>query len=139
MDYVGFDGEQFRAFRDVEDDGPLHMLNLVKLHPEVAYPSGETVTGREAYRRYGAGSAPVFHRLGGRIVWRGNMLAMLIGPQTNEEWDLCFIAEYPNLEAFVSMIKDPEYRVAMEHRQLAVANSRLIRTAPLEIGANFAD
>ncbi|NDH72610.1 MAG: DUF1330 domain-containing protein, partial [Rhodobacteraceae bacterium] len=32
MDYVGFDGEQFRNFRDVQDDRPLHMLNLVKFY-----------------------------------------------------------------------------------------------------------
>ena len=59
---------------------------------------------------------------------------MLIGP-SDEQWDLCFIAEYPNLDAFVSMIKNSDYRKAMEHRQIAVKTSRLIRTGPLELGA----
>ena len=138
MDYVGFDGEQFRGFRDVSDDRPLHMLNLIKFHDVVTYPDGTTMSGRDAYRNYGRESAPIFASLGGRIVWRGEQLAMLIGP-SDEQWDLCFIAEYPNVGAFVLMIKDPDYRKAMEHRQIAVRTSRLIRTGLLDMGANFAD
>ena len=138
MDYVGFDGEQFRVFRDVSDDGPLHMLNLIKFHDVVTYPDGTIMSGRDAYRNYGRESAPIFASLGGRIVWRGEQLAMLIGP-SDELWDLCFIAEYPNVGAFVSMIEDPDYRKAMEHRQIAVRTSRLLRTGPLDMGANFAD
>ncbi len=65
------------------------------------------------------------------------MEAMLIGPQSGESWDLCFIAEYPSVDAFVSMIKDPEYRAAMVHRQAAVKTSRLIRMEPKGEGANF--
>ena len=61
---------------------------------------------------------------------------MLIGPQA-EQWDLCFIAEYPSVDAFVAMIKDPEYREAMVHRQAAVKDSRLIRMEPQGEGANF--
>ena len=138
MDYVGFDGEQFRGFRDVSDDRPLHMLNLIKFHDVVTYPDGTIMSGRDAYRNYGRESAPIFASLGGRIVWRGEQLAMLIGP-SDEQWDSCFIAEYPNVGAFVSMIKDPDYRKAMEHRQIAVRTSRLIRTGLLDMGANFAD
>lgn len=138
MDYVGFDGEQFRGFRDVSDDRPLHMLNLIKFHDVVTYPDGTIMSGRDAYRNYGRESAPIFASLGGRIVWRGEQLAMLIGP-SDEQWDLCFIAEYPNVGAFVLMIKDPDYRKAMEHRQIAVRTSRLIRTGLLDMGANFAD
>jgi hypothetical protein len=37
------------------------------------------------------------------------------------------------------MIKNSDYRKAMEHRQIAVKTSRQIRTGPLELGANFAD
>lgn len=138
MYYVGFDGEQFRGFRDVSDDRPLHMLNLIKFHDVVTYPDGTIMSGRDAYRNYGRESAPIFASLGGRIVWRGEQLAMLIGP-SDEQWDLCFIAEYPNVGAFVSIIKDPDYRKAMEHRQIAVRTSRLIRTGLLDMGANFAD
>ena len=47
--------------------------------------------------RYGKESEPVFKRLGGSIVWRGDMLIGLIGP-ADEKWDICFIAEYPTVE-----------------------------------------
>jgi len=137
MDYTGFTGEAFRAFRDVDRAGPIHMINLVRLLDVARYDDGRAATGAEAYAAYGREAAPVLERVGGRIVWRGAMEFMLIGPQ-DERWDLCFVAEYPSVDAFVTMIKDPDYRAAMVHRQAAVADSRLIRTAPLDLGDNFA-
>lgn len=137
MDFTSFTGEGFRAFRDSDRPGPIHMINLVRLHDRARYDNGRLATGAEAYAAYGQGAAPVLARLGGRIVWRGSMELMLIGP-ASEQWDLCFIAEYPSVAAFVEMIKDPDYRAAMVHRQAAVADSRLIRTAPLPLGDNFA-
>lgn len=135
--------ETFAAFRDISRPGPLHMLNLVRLREKAAYPEGfdfggRDWTGRDAYAEYGRLSEPVFKRLGGRIVWRGAFEYMLIGPR-EERWDLCFVAEYPNLEAFVEMIKNPDYREAVKHRQAAVADSRLIRTEPLDLGGRFSD
>ena len=88
-------------------------------------------------RDSGKESEPVFKRLGGSIVWRGEMLIGLIGP-TNEKWDICFIAEYPSVESFVSMQRDGIYQKAVVHRQIAVKTSRLIRMAPNKIGENFA-
>ena len=114
------------------------MLNLVKVHKEVKYPNGEVVSGVEAYKRYGRLSLPIFENLGGKIIWRGEMLFPLIGP-SEEKWDFCFIAEYPSPGAFVSMVKDPDYREAMKHRQLAVQDSRLIRMASLPSGKNFSE
>ena len=137
MDHVGFTGDEFRAFRDVPRDGPIHMLNLVRLRDKADYPDGRKATGAEAYAAYGRDTAHILADLGGRIVWRGKMEAMLIGPQDGEAWDLCFIAEYPSVEAFVGMIKNPEYRAAMVHRQAAVKDSRLIRMEPLGEGDNF--
>lgn len=71
----------------------------------------------------------MFQRVGGSIVWRGSMEAMLIGPDS-EKWDAMFVAEYPNSGAFMEMVTDPVYRQAVVHRQAAVETSRLIRTAP---------
>jgi uncharacterized protein (DUF1330 family) len=128
--------ETFAAFRDNDRSGPIHMLNLVRLRAQAAYPDGRQVTGADAYAAYGRESGPVFARLGGRIVWRGAFELMLIGP-ADERWDHCFIAEYPSVAAFVEMIRDPAYREAVKHRQAAVADSRLIRLAPGSAGAGF--
>ncbi len=138
MNYKSFSGEDFSAFREIQDSRPLNMLNLVKVFPTVEYPDGEIVSGIEAYKRYGRLSYPIFERLGCKIIWRGEMLLSLIGP-SNEKWDFCFIAEYPNAEAFVSMVTNPDYREAVKHRQISVQESRLIRMAPLSSGKNFSE
>jgi uncharacterized protein (DUF1330 family) len=128
--------ETFAAFRADDRAGPIHMLNLVRFRERAAYPDGRQATGAEAYAAYGRESGPVFARLGGRIVWRGDFELMLIGPG-EERWDECFIAEYPSVGAFVEMIGDPVYREAVKHRQAAVLDSRLIRLAPSAAGAGF--
>jgi len=128
--------EAFAAFRADGRPGAIHMLNLIRLRARAAYPDGREMTGAEAYAAYGGESLPVFSRLGGSIVWRGRFELMLIGP-TEERWDLCFIAEYPSVSAFVAMIRDPVYREAVKHRQAAVEDSRLIRLAPGAAGIGF--
>lgn len=130
--------EIFAQFRDDNRPGPIHMLNLLRLHDEARYPDGRTMTGAEAYAAYGRESGPVFSKLGGKIVWRGAFELMLIGPQ-EERWDHCFIAEYPSVDAFVSMIRDPVYREAVKHRQAAVKDSRLIRLKPQDGGEGFGE
>lgn len=136
--HTGFDKARFEAFKGIERDGPIHMLNLVRLRDHAVYEDGRQATGAEAYAAYGRESKPVLDRVGGRIVWRGGMELMLIGPQ-DEVWDLCFIAEYPSGQAFIDMIYDPEYRKAMVHRQAGCLDSRLVRMAPLDVGGNFAE
>jgi uncharacterized protein (DUF1330 family) len=127
---------QFDAFKALPRNTPIDMLNLVRFRDRAAYPAGhphadKDWSGREAYAEYGRTSGPVFARVGGRIVWRGRMEAMVIGPD-DKHWDLAFIARYPDAGAFLAMVTDPEYRAAVVNRQAAVMTSRLIRFAPLE-------
>jgi uncharacterized protein (DUF1330 family) len=130
--------ETFARFRENDREGPIHMLNLVRLKPRAAYPDGREATGAEAYAAYGRESLPVFSRLGGKVIWQGGFELMLIGPQ-DEHWDHVFIAEYPSVAAFVEMIRDPVYREAVKHRQAAVEDSRLIRLKPLPAGKGFGE
>jgi len=125
---------QFDAFKALPRDTKIHMLNLVRFKDKATYPAdhplaGAGLSGAEAYANYGTDSGAVFQRVGGSIVWRGSMEAMLIGPD-GEKWDAMFVAEYPNSGAFMEMVTDPVYRQAVVHRQAAVETSRLIRTAP---------
>lgn len=128
--------ERFALFRSDDRPGPINMLNLVRFREHTQYPDGRVSTGAEAYASYGRESNPVFSRVGGRIIWRGQFELTLTGPDT-EAWDECFIAEYPSVAAFVEMIRDPLYREAVKHRQAAVEDSRLIRLAPALAGAGF--
>lgn len=134
--YVDPTRETFGDFRRLAEEGPIHMLNLVRLREQAEYPDGRDVSGEEAYRAYGRESGPIFRRVGGRIAWTGDFRLMLIGP-TDERWDRCFIAEYPSGAAFVEMVKDPDYQKAVVHRQAAVLTSRLIRLAPGRPGDDF--
>ena len=128
----------FARFRELDRPGPVHMLNLLKFRDKAAYDDGTIATGFEAYRSYARESGPIFERLGGRQVWAGRPELTLIGPQ-EETWDLAFIAEYPSKDAFVAMLRDPDYRKAVRHRQAAVADSRLIRMQPGVPGAGFGE
>lgn len=128
--------ENFDAFKALPRDTPIQMLNLLRFRDHAAYADGHAnankgLTGRQAYAEYGRTSGPIFTRVGGSIVWRGRMEAMVIGP-TGKHWDMAFIARYPNAAAFMEMVTDPAYRIAVVNRQAAVLTSRLIRFAPLE-------
>ena len=136
--YIDPTKETFARFREMERPGPVHMLNLLKFRDMAAYDDGTVATGVEAYQSYARESGPIFERLGGRQVWAGKPELMLIGPQ-EKIWDLAFIAEYPSKDAFVAMLRDPDYRKAVRHRQAAIADSRLIRMHPGEPGAHFGE
>lgn len=130
--------EQFAAFRALPNEGPIHMLNLVRFRERAAYEDGRRATGAEAYKAYARESGPVFERVGGRQFWIGRFEAMVIGPE-RERWDMVFIAEYPSAAAFVEMLRDPEYREAVKHRTAAVEDSRLIRLRPIAGGKGFGE
>lgn len=134
--FVNPEREAFKVFAENKSDIPIHMLNLIKLNQTAKYNDGALVSGKEAYDAYGRGSAPIFQRVGGRIVWSGKFDLTLIGPQ-DETWDIAFIAEYPNSDAFIEMVKDEEYQQAVKHRNAAVKTSRLIRISPNEIDTKF--
>jgi uncharacterized protein (DUF1330 family) len=121
----------FEAFKALARDEPVHMLNLIRLRDRADYPDGRDASGLEAYKAYGERSGPIFRRVGGAIVWRGQPQLTLIGP-AGPEWDLAFVAAYPSAAAFLEMVTDPIYQSeAVPHRQAAVLDSRLIRHGAL--------
>ncbi|MBZ0129600.1 MAG: DUF1330 domain-containing protein [Rhodobacteraceae bacterium] len=129
--------ESFARFRETRRAGPVHMLNLIRLKPQADYEDGRPATGAEAYSTYGRESGPIFRALGGRIIWSGRPEVMVIGPDSGEDWDIAFIAEYPSEDAFVAMIRDPDYQKVTYHRTAAIADSRLIRMEPLPAPEGF--
>jgi uncharacterized protein (DUF1330 family) len=134
--YVDPTREAFADFVALKREGPVAMLNLVALHEKAQYKDGRDVSGVDAYAEYGRGAGPVFTRVGGKQIWLGVPELMLIGP-AEENWHLAFIAQYPDIEAFVEMVKDPDYQAIVFHRQAAVKDSRLLRLKPGVPGAEF--
>jgi uncharacterized protein (DUF1330 family) len=132
----------FDLFKALPRDEPIWMLNLVQFRALADYPAGHAdagqgLTGAQAYKIYGATSEPIFARVGGRVVWRGDMQLMLTGPE-QEAWDSIFIAHYPSAGAFLAMVTDPDYKQAVKHRQAAVLTSRLVRCQQSNAGGGFA-
>lgn len=141
MTYIDPTRAQFDAFKDLDRDTPIEMLNLVAFNDLANYPGDhelarDGLTGTEAYALYGKHSGPVLAKVGGSILWRGSFQTMLIGPP-DEAWDAVFIARYPSAHAFLAMVTHSDYKRAVVHRQAAVHTSRLIRCAPQEGGATF--
>lgn len=134
----------FDAFKALPRNTPINMLNLIRYRDRAHYPAGHShehrgLTGEQAYAEYGRTSEPIFARVGGKTIWRGKFETMVTGPSgIGEQWDLGFIAFYPNAAAFLAMITDADYKQAVIHRQAAVLTSRLVRFAPLEVGTGFA-
>ncbi|MDJ0627070.1 MAG: DUF1330 domain-containing protein [Rhodobacter sp.] len=132
---------QFEAFKALDRDHPLDMLNLIRLRTRAGYAADHELaeaglSGAEAYSNYGRETAPILARVGGSILWRGQFQSVMIGPD-GERWDHAFIARYPSAHAFLAMVTDPGYRSASVHRTAAVRTSRLIRCAPAEAGTAF--
>lgn len=132
----------FDLFKKLPRDEPIWMLNQVRYRPLALYPADHPDanlgrTGEEAYKEYGRISDPIFSRLGGNVVWRGTMQAMVTGPES-ETWDTIFIANYPSAGAFLAMVTDVDYREAVKHRQAAVLTSRLVRCQQQDASGGFA-
>ena len=134
--YIDPERDQFEAFKKLPRDEAIMMLNLVRFRDKANYEDGRNATGAEAYAAYGRESGPIFRRVGGEIIWRGKPELMLIGP-ADKRWDMIFVARYPTAGAFLEMVTDPAYRIAVKHRQAAVRDSRLIRTTESDAGNDF--
>jgi uncharacterized protein (DUF1330 family) len=125
----------WREFDSGADSGPIHMLNLVALKGRAIYPVGHpdhaaNRTGKDAYRIYSDAVVPILQRFGARQVWAAVPELTVIGPTDRERWDIAFVVEYPSGAAFMAMMRDPQYRLAVLHRTAAVEDSRLVRLRP---------
>jgi len=125
--------DQLRAFRDHERQGPIQMINLLKFRDRAEYDTeideDTDVSGREAYRRYGAAVGGIVRRLGGRLVWAGTPEVVFIG-NDGDQWDEVAIVEYPDRQAFLKMIAMAEYQAAHVHREAGLAHQKLIQCRP---------
>lgn len=134
--------EQFKAIFDLPLDTAVMMINLLSFREAAAYADSDPeaseppIPGAEAYKRYSNEAAPIFASVGGEQIWIGRPELMVIGPEA-EKWDLAFIARYPTAQAFVDMLKNPDYNHATRHRTAAIADSRLIRCGELTRGKTF--
>ncbi len=111
--------------------GPVSMLNLLRFRDTADYTDfpdlapDVPISGRDAYDRYAAHTAPLLAEVGGEVVFLGEGGPWLIGP-ADERWDLVMIVRYPDVDAFVAMTSDPAYLAGAGHRTAALEDSRLL-------------
>lgn len=106
-------------------DTPVVMLNLLRFRELAADESGRT--GREAYAEYTRQVLPILASLGAQPIWQGRAQCAVIAP-AEEAWDEVLLVKYPHKEAFLQMIRSPEYRAIVQHRTAALFDARLIAT-----------
>ena len=146
--------DALRALLALDVPGPLQFLNLLAYHETARYPadytsgppsgplSGQALaerpsTGAAAYARYGAVAVRHVTARGGRLVLLNPVALQLIGDA--DPWDQIAIMQYPDVEAFVDMVRDPDYRAALVHRDAGLARTRVYVTRPLLPGPGPGD
>lgn len=109
---------------------PVVMLNLLRFRDRADYaPETELppCTGREAYAEYMRLVEPILARVGGKLIWKGEARHAFIAPD-GEDWDEVLLVAYPSREAFLDMLKSPDYQAITIHRTAALEDARLIAT-----------
>lgn len=119
---------QFQAIAQQPADRPIVMVNLLKYRDRAAYSpdraeAGEGLSGREAYRRYGAVALKHVIAAGGRVVFAGDARFAAVG---TADWDEVVLVLYPSPAAFLKMTGDPDYQAAHYHREAGLARTDLI-------------
>ncbi len=116
--------EQIQQLISSDDAGPIVMLNLLRFKDR-ADGIDEGVSGAEAYARYSVAAEQFLRGVGGRLVQAIAPAESVIGP-AEPEWDLVLLVQYPSRAKFIEMATNPEYLKVHEHREAALADSRLI-------------
>lgn len=119
------------AFFGQPPSGPIVMLNLLRFRdvadysasPELAPES--PISGKEAYQRYMAHTAPFLTEAGGELLFQGTGGPYLIGPEASR-WDLVLLVRHQSAQAFLSFASNQAYLAGMGHRTAALADSRLL-------------
>ncbi|MCZ8323313.1 MAG: DUF1330 domain-containing protein [Novosphingobium sp.] len=120
--------DQTAALLESNNGGPIRMVNLQKFREFADYGDGEdkTISGREAYGRYGAEVVKLINKVGGRVVFSGEFRMLVIG-DGELEWDMISIAEYPSVATFLSMTSSEEYKKIHVHRAAGLAHQLLLQ------------
>ncbi len=113
-----------------ENDGPIVMVNLMRLKETAEYPDGseeEPCSGLDALGRYSRGSAEVRRASGAEFIWRGEVRGLPIAAP-DEAWDLVALVRYPSARAYLDMRAALAYQAARLHRRAGLIDSRLFMT-----------
>ncbi len=94
------------AVAGLDPDAPVVMLNLMKFRAQSLDGDG---TGWDAYKRYSANTVKLLKARGATILWAGDVRAVALGLVAEGDWDYAALVWYPRPNAFLDMMKSPDY------------------------------
>ena len=131
------DAAGIAAFNQASQDDSFAMLNLNLFRAQAAPPPGDDadtgVSGEEAYTRYGRTALWQMLRRGGRLLFEGQPIGVVIGAPGNPldaAWSQIALVYYPSRKHMRDMLADPDYRAAIPHRVAGLQRAALLATEP---------
>ena len=91
------------------------------------------LSGLEAYNLYGAYALRHVTQRGGKLVLFNGVVQQLIGAEGG--WHQIASMQYNNVDAFIDMVQDPDYREGLVHRDAGLARTEIIVSRSLFPGS----
>ena len=114
------------GLKDLEHQGPVVMLNLMRFYPSSLDGDG---SGWDAYLRYSALTVPMIKARGGTLLWTGDAKAVALGAQQGNQWDYLALVYYPSVADFIGMMTSADYETRCDpHRRNGCAEHAIICT-----------
>ena len=113
--------------RSLPDQGPVVMVNLVRFRERSLDGNG---SGWDAYSRYSKGDMPLLKKVGGTIIWAGNLEGAVLGDLGEGRWDWVVLVHYPSRAAFLEMMTSPEYALINGDRENGVEDHVILAANP---------
>ena len=124
---MGVDLLNVRGLRELEHQGPVVMVNLMRFRERSLDGDG---SGWDAYLRYSALTVPMIKARGGTLLWTGDAKAVALGQQEGQQWHYLALVYYPSVDAFIDMMTSADYEKRCDpHRTNGCAEHVIIATA----------
>jgi uncharacterized protein (DUF1330 family) len=123
---MGVDLLNIKGLRELEHQGPIVMVNLMRFHASSLDGDG---SGWDAYLRYSALTVPMIKARGGTLLWTGDAKAVALGEHDGNQWDYLALVYYPSVAAFTDMMTSADYEMRCDpHRRNGCAEHVIICT-----------
>ena len=121
--------DQMDEFLEGDIESPISMVNLLKFKEKAEYEDGRdtNLSGKEAYMIYGIEVQEHLKKVGGEIVFGGEISRLMLG-EVEDLWDNVAIARYPSRTAMLEMMMDPDYQESEKHRSAGLLGQLNIET-----------
>lgn len=118
LDQVLASGAQIKAFVEgFPKDTPVTMVNILRFKEKSG--NGDE-SGQQAYARYSKNVAPLLAKVGGKVLWGGQVHHTIIGDTETAQPHMVLVVQYPSSAKFLEMALSEEYKAISHDRELAL-------------------